>query len=129
MPFVQIHLPQHLTDHIKETISLSVHESLVETFNVPADDYFQVINALSPVHLRVTGSYMDIPHTADMVYVHITARAGRTTEMKQRLYTAIAEKISTRTEILINDVMIILSENQPDCWSFGQGIAQMVNSK
>ncbi|WP_217607378.1 tautomerase family protein [Chitinophaga sp. GbtcB8] len=44
MPFVKINLAQNLTEQIKSDISLSVHESLMAHFNVPADDYFHVIH-------------------------------------------------------------------------------------
>lgn len=124
MPFVQINLAQNLSEAVKKNISQSIHESLIDHFNIPADDFFQVINELRATDLLFPDSYMNIPHTSNMVYIQIIARSGRTSEMKQALYKSIAEKIAARTPIHINDVFIVLVENDPLNWSFGQGIAQ-----
>jgi phenylpyruvate tautomerase PptA (4-oxalocrotonate tautomerase family) len=124
MPFVQINLAQNLSEQVKKHISQSVHESLISHFNIPADDFFQVINELRTSDLLFPESYLNIPHTGNMVYIQIIARAGRTVEMKQALYKSIAEKIADRTPISINDVFIVLVENDAANWSFGQGVAQ-----
>jgi phenylpyruvate tautomerase PptA (4-oxalocrotonate tautomerase family) len=126
MPFVQINLAQNLTDEIKKHISGSIHESLVEVFNIPTDDFFQVIHEVRPSDLLWPDSYMDIPHTGNMVYIQIIARAGRTPEMKKALYKSIATKIAGRTPISTNDVFIVLVENTVENWSFGQGEAQYI---
>ena len=126
MPFVNIHLPVHFTDKVKKEISLSVHESLKEHFKVPEDDYFQVIHAVEPEHLIFPASYLDIPHTADLIYINITCGTGRTVEMKKALYAAIAQKISERTPVSAEDIIIILNETAWENWSFGKGVAQMI---
>lgn len=126
MPFVQINLAQHLTDEVKKNISSSIHESLVDVFKIPHDDFFQVIHEIRPADLLWPESYMNIPHTGNMVYIQIIARAGRTPEMKKELYKSIATKIAGTTPISINDVFIVLVENTVENWSFGQGIAQYI---
>jgi phenylpyruvate tautomerase PptA (4-oxalocrotonate tautomerase family) len=124
MPFVQINLAQSLSEQVKNDISKSIHESLISHFNIPADDYFQVIHELPERGLLFPASYMNIPHTGNLVYIQIIARTGRTVEMKKALYRSIAEKIAARTPISTNDVFIVLVENNSPDWSFGQGIAQ-----
>jgi phenylpyruvate tautomerase PptA (4-oxalocrotonate tautomerase family) len=126
MPFVNIYLPVHFTSKVKKEISLSIQESLVEIFNVPEDDYFQVIHALDAGHLIFPGSYLGIPHTSELIYIHITCGTGRTVEMKKALYASIAQKISGRTPVSPDDVIIILNETGWENWSFGRGIAQMI---
>ena len=125
MPFVKINLAQNLRDQVKKEISLAVHESLMENFNVPQDDYFQLIHEIRPADLLFPASYMSIPHTSNMVYIEITAKPGRTVEMKKALYRAIAEKIAARTPGSVNDVFIVLTEVAVENWSFGQGLAQL----
>ncbi|HVI43482.1 MAG TPA: tautomerase family protein [Chitinophaga sp.] len=126
MPFVQLYLPERFDNKRIDNISEAVHTSLIDVFAIPPKDYFQVVHSLKKEHLRYPDEYMNIPHTDDLIYVHITARHGRTVEMKQRLYSSIANKIATSTGCSINDVVIVLSENAPENWSFGQGIAQYV---
>jgi len=126
MPFVQISLGQQTTGEIKKKISSSIHESLIEVFKIPQDDLFQVIREVPAQDLIYPESYMGIPHTGNIVYIQIIARAGRTPEMKKALYKAIATRISDSTPISIDDVFIVLVENTTENWSFGQGIAQYI---
>ncbi|MGO4288357.1 tautomerase family protein [Chitinophaga sp. RAB17] len=126
MPFVQIYLGEHLSAANKKDISLSVHQSLQEHFNIPADDYFQVIHTMQPGDILYPNSYFDVPHTDNLMYIRITARAGRTVEQKQALYKSIATRIAAATPVPADDVVIILVENDLAGWSFGRGDAQMV---
>ena len=46
--------------------------------------------------------------------------------MKQRLYEKIALLIHERTGVSVDDVVIVLTENKAENWSFGRGQAQLV---
>ncbi|MBF4485411.1 MULTISPECIES: tautomerase family protein [unclassified Flavobacterium] len=125
MPFVRISLPKKLSLETKNTISESIHQSLITEFNIPKDDYFHVIEELEPHQIKYPESYLGISHSEDIVYVQITAGQGRTLEQKKKLYHQIASRISTSTEILINNVIIVLLENNGlENWSFGNGEIQ-----
>ncbi|MDN3551658.1 tautomerase family protein [Mucilaginibacter aquaedulcis] len=125
MPFVRISLLKTLSASDKDKISKAVHQSLMAEFNVPADDYFHVIEELDAGQLYYPKNYLGIAHSGNMVYVQITAGSGRSYEQKERLYAAIAGKIAAETPVLINDVIIILVENGgKENWSFGEGKIQ-----
>ncbi|MGE6356889.1 tautomerase family protein [Flavobacterium sp. NPDC079362] len=125
MPFVRISLPKKLSLETKNTISESIHESLIQEFHIPKDDYFHVIEELEPHQIKYPESYLSISHSEDIVYVQITAGQGRTLEQKKKLYHEIATRISTSTAILINNVIIVLLENNGlENWSFGNGEIQ-----
>jgi len=126
MPFVRISLPKKLSLETKNTISASIHESLIAEFNIPKDDYFHVIEELEPHQIKYPESYLGISHSEDIIYVQITAGQGRKLEQKKKLYHQIAKRISTSTEILINNVIIVLLENNGlENWSFGNGEIQI----
>jgi len=127
MPFVNIYLPEHYSRELKNTISLSVHESLIEVFNIPKDDYFQVIHPVSPENLLFPDSYLGISHSSGLIYVQIICGSGRTVEMKKSLYSVISQKVSERTQVRSNDIIIVLNETSWENWSFGCGKAQMIN--
>lgn len=126
MPFVNIYLPENYSRGLKEKISYSVHESLIEIFSIPVNDYFQVIHPVSPENLIFPESYLDISHISDLIYIQIICGSGRTVEMKKSLYAVIVQKISLRTHISANDIIIVLNETPLENWSFGLGKAQMI---
>jgi phenylpyruvate tautomerase PptA (4-oxalocrotonate tautomerase family) len=127
MPFVRISLPSSLLQSTRNKISKAIHQSLVKEFNIPEDDYFHVIEALKPGQLLYPKSYLGISHTKNMVFVQITAGAGRTVEQKRALYDEIAHSIAATTKILASDVIIVLTENNgKENWSFGNGELQEI---
>ncbi|KIO51704.1 tautomerase family protein [Flavobacterium hibernum] len=125
MPFVRISLPKKLSLETKNSISEAVHQSLIAEFHIPKDDYFHVIEELESHQIKYPESYLGISHSEEIIYVQITAGQGRTLEQKKNLYHQIASKISTSTEILINNIIIVLLENNGlENWSFGNGEIQ-----
>lgn len=125
MPFVRISLPKKLSLETKNTISESIHNSLIQEFNIPTDDYFHVIEELENHQIKYPESYLGIAHSEEIIYVQITAGQGRTVEQKKKLYHQIAIRISSSTPILINNVIIVLLENNGlENWSFGNGEIQ-----
>ncbi|MFH6995408.1 tautomerase family protein [Flavobacterium sp. FlaQc-48] len=125
MPFVRISLPKKLSQETKNNISASIHQSLIAEFHIPEADYFHVIEELAPHQIKYPESYLGISHSQDIIYVQITAGQGRSLDQKKKLYHQIATRISASTEILINNIIIILLENNGlENWSFGNGEIQ-----
>lgn len=127
MPFVQITLLEGKSQKTIDDIADSVHEALVDEFKIPEMDRFQTIRRVVAGDLIFPPTYLDIPHTDNIVYIHITAKEGRTVKMKKKLYLKIASLISDKTDISTNDVFIVLTENKEENWSFGRGLAQLVS--
>ncbi len=127
MPFVQISLIEGKPPgHIKN-ISESIHQALVEEFKIPEADKFQVINEVKPHQFVFPDTFLDIAHTHNLVYVHITAKEGRTVDIKKRLYARAVELIEESTDLSADDVIIVLSDTAAENWSFGQGKAQLAD--
>ncbi|CAA9194622.1 tautomerase family protein [Flavobacterium collinsii] len=125
MPFVRISLPKKLSLATKNNISEAIHQSLIAEFHIPSADYFHVIEELEQHQIKYPESYLGVSHSEEIVYVQITAGQGRTVEQKRKLYHQIATRIAATTEILINNVIIVLVENNGlENWSFGNGEIQ-----
>lgn len=58
-----------------------------------------------------------------MVFINITASEGRDLATKKALYDAIATRLATNPGLRREDVVIVLSPNKREDWSFGLGIA------
>jgi 4-oxalocrotonate tautomerase len=123
MPFARISVSQSLTDTQVSAISQAIHSSLVDEFNVPRADRFQVITRHSPEELVFTPEYLGVKHGSGIAFVHLTVSEGRTVEMKKALFAAIAAGIEQTGAIPAADVIITLVETKKENWSFGNGIA------
>ncbi len=127
MPFVQISLIEGKSPEHISAISESVHQGLVEVFKIPEPDKFQVIHEVKPHQLIFPDTFLGISHTDNLVYIHITAKEGRTVDIKRDLYARIVALVRERTVLSADDVIIILADAKAENWSFGQGRAQLVD--
>lgn len=126
MPLVQIALTRGRSPDTVRAIADGVHEALVETFQVPADDRFQIVRQLAPGEMIFDRAYLGVDRSDDLVMIEITASAGRDTQTKQRLYAAIARRLAERPGVRPEDVLIVLTPNAREDWSFGRGVASYV---
>jgi len=125
MPLVRISHTGNKPDTFGPALSQGVHRAMVENFNVPNDDYFQIVTE----HAAKTGlagpdTFLDVKHTDNMVFVQITCAPGRSLEQKKALYTAIADNFVQAPGLRREDVFINLVETGKENWSFGNGLAQ-----
>jgi 4-oxalocrotonate tautomerase len=126
MPLVRVSMKIGRTPEQKSLIGNAIYDAMRETLNVPVDDRFQIITEHSGDGLIYDPHYIKIDRTDDVLFIQIFLRKGRTTPMKQAFYRRTAELLHERTGIRTEDVIITLSENDLDDWSFGNGIAQYV---
>lgn len=127
MPLVRISLDRKFSKETKNIISTSVHQALMQEFNVPHNDYFQIIEELNTSQIKYPESYLGIHHSSEIIFIQIIAALGRSIDQKRRLYKEIAERIERGTEITKNNVFIVLLENVgAENWSFGNGEIQEI---
>ncbi len=133
MPFVNVYYSEYqLNDKELKKVSNFIHQSLIQHFYIPKDDYFQLFLPYPPQHFFYDSQYLlenGEKRTDQMIYISITCGQGRTIQQKKKLYQSIAEELSTHLNISTNNIFITLNETPLENWSFGQGIAQMVNQK
>jgi phenylpyruvate tautomerase PptA (4-oxalocrotonate tautomerase family) len=126
MPLVRISLMKGKPrEHIR-AISNSVHEALVESFKVPADDRFQLVQQFDPEDFIYDPGYLGVDRSDDVVFIHITASDWRDTATKKAFYRTLVDKLSASPGLRPEDVMIALAPNRREDWSFGRGLAQYV---
>ncbi|MCM3039977.1 tautomerase family protein [Paenibacillus motobuensis] len=129
MPFVCIDLHERKSKEDLVLISRAVHQSMVDTIDIPEEDYFQTITTHAVGELLYDRKYMNIARSDQQIFIRITMKEGRTTQQKKALYARIAELLEKNAGIRPQDVMIILTENVQENWSFGNGIAQLADEE
>ena len=124
MPLVRIELIEGKSSDHRAAIGTVIYEAMVKTLNVPKDDRFQVIVEHSAADLIINRTYLGIERTADCVMIQVTLSEGRTVELKQQFYKAVADGLQERLGLRREDVFINLVEVKKENWSFGNGVAQ-----
>ncbi|GGJ31208.1 putative tautomerase YusQ [Deinococcus roseus] len=126
MPFVRISLHQGKTPTFLQTLADTIHHTLVDTFEVPTKDRFQVIHTLSEGHFYFSPDYLDIQRSHDLILIEIVAGRPRSTATKTLLYQTLASRLLQDLQVRPEDVMVIVQINTREDWSFGCGLAQML---
>jgi phenylpyruvate tautomerase PptA (4-oxalocrotonate tautomerase family) len=126
MPLVRIDLKKgKCADYIRQ-IGDGVHRALVETYNVPNDDRFQIITQHEFQEIIFDENYLGVRRSDDVVFIQIIAGKWRDTDTKKRFYKRTAELLAQRPGLRPEDVQIIISPNDRNDWSFGNGLASYV---
>lgn len=121
MPYARISLLKGKSSEYIKALSDSVHQSLVEAFEVPADDRFQVIHQHERGELIFDTHYMGGPRSDDYVLICVTAGRLRSTQVKQSFYKCVVRLLRNSPGIRPEDVMVVINTTQADEWSFGSG--------
>jgi hypothetical protein len=126
MPFARISLRKGKSRAYLRALSDSLHRALVEAFDVPPADCFQVIHQHDPEELVFDCDYLAGPRSDDFVLIAITAGRVRSTVVKRWFYQRAVALLAAAPGIRPEDVMIVITTTAADEWSFGNGLAQMV---
>lgn len=127
MPFSRISLLKGKPPDYLRALSESLHQALVECFEVPPADRFQAIHQLSPEELVFDRHYLCGPRSDDFVLIAITAGRLRTTETRKAFYRRLVELLATAPGIRREDIMVVINTTEQDEWSFGNGRATLVD--
>jgi phenylpyruvate tautomerase PptA (4-oxalocrotonate tautomerase family) len=126
MPLVRIDLRRGKAPAYKKAICDGVYRALQETFNVPEDDRFMIVNEHDAGNFDHAETYLGLSYSDDLVIIQITVSDTRATATKQALFARIATLLTESPGLRKEDIFINLLECKTENWSFGNGIAQYV---
>ena len=121
MPLVYVTLAEGTTTQDQRTqIGDGIYRAMVDVADVPEDDRFQVINEIPSANLIYSPDYLGFDRSPSVVFIQIFFNAGRSMDVKRRLYTRIVENLAA-AGVRGDDILINLVEMSQENWSFGRG--------
>jgi 4-oxalocrotonate tautomerase len=90
MPLVRIDLRRGKSPAYKKAICDGIYRALRETFNVPENDRFMIVNEHDAGNFDHADLYLGISYSDDLVIIQITVSNTRATATKQALFARIA---------------------------------------
>jgi 4-oxalocrotonate tautomerase len=99
MPLVRIDFAVGKAPEYGKQIGLVVYQAMAETLNVPEHDLFEIITEHPQSGLQFDREYLGIHRSDDCVFIQITLNGGRTVEMKQRFYKAVADGLHAKVQL------------------------------
>lgn len=126
MPFTRISLQTGKSPDYLRAVSDSLHQALVEAFEVPPTDRFQAIHQHAPGELVFDAHYNGGPRSADWVLFDIRAGRPRRTEVKRAFYRRLVELLGQSPGLAPADVMVVITTTGRDDWSFSHGEMHLI---
>jgi len=125
MPLLNIHIVKGRRAEDVAELQRTIHDAMVEAFQVPVRDRYQIVTEHAPSHLVMEDTGLGFKRTAQRVLIHMTTRP-RSQEMKQTFYRLVTACLAERCGVAPQDVMFSVIENSDADWSFGFGEAQFL---
>ncbi len=129
MPLTRISFRRGKPAAYRRAIADSLYQAMRETFDVPENDFFVTISEHDADDFLYCPTYLDIPHSDDLVIVQLTVSNTRTLAQKRALFARCVERLRENPGVGPQDVFINLVEVLPENWSFGLGVAQYAKAQ
>ena len=128
MPLLYVDLIEGRGPAEIRTLLDAIHDAVVEAFGVPPRDRYQVVRTHPSHEVMAWDTGLGIERSAALVVVHVVSRR-RSLEMEQKFYELAAANLATRSGLDPADLIVSITENDDEDWSFGCGRAQFLTGE
>lgn len=128
MPLLHFHILEGRNDAEIKKLLDTAHEAMLEVFQVPRRDRYQLVSEHKPSHMIVEDTGLDIPRTEKVVLLQMFSRP-RAPEKTAEFYKLLTDRLKAECGIEPSDVMVSVVENEDAHWSFGNGRAQFLTGE
>ena len=125
MPLLKFHMIRGRSQAEIATLLDAAHEAVLEAFQVPEADRYQIVFEHDAHQLRALDTGLGFTRTEKFVLLEVVSRP-RPKEAKQAFYRLLCEKLQAACGISKADVMVSFVINGDEDWSFGGGRAQFL---
>ena len=126
MPLVRFDMLKGRSPETIKAILQITHEVMVAAFEVPERDRYQIVHQHEPYEMVVEDTGLGIPRTDQVVVISLVSRV-RTVHQLEQFYESLARRLSEAGLVDKHDLMVNVSFNHDQGWSFGQGKAQFLD--
>jgi phenylpyruvate tautomerase PptA (4-oxalocrotonate tautomerase family) len=106
----------------------TAHAATVEAFGVPERDRYQVVTSHPAGEIVALDTGLGIDRSDRLVIIHVVSRR-RTRAQKEKLYALLAERLRRDCDLDPVDLVVSVTENDEEDWSFGSGRAQFLTGE
>jgi len=114
-------------NQIKRILDVT-HEVMVNAFNVPDRDRYQIVREHAPSRMIIEDTGLGIERTPNMMVLQVTTRP-RSRAMKQAFYSSLVKQLDAACGVAPGDVVVTFVTNTDEDWSFGLGRAQFLTGE
>jgi hypothetical protein len=118
MPLVQVDLPRALFDEKGGKISSEIHQALIDSLEIPADDKFQVFRPRDEGEIIFDPGYNGVDRRS-LILIQVLMVHMYPVDRKRELYRHIVTRLDA-IGVRPEDIQIAVSENGYEDWYAGR---------
>jgi phenylpyruvate tautomerase PptA (4-oxalocrotonate tautomerase family) len=128
MPLLRVDVIEGRSEaELKELVD-AIHGAMLAAFTVPERDRYQIVHEHPAAEMRIEDTGLGIPRTEQVVMVQVTTRPRSRVE-KQNFYELLCQELLRRCGVKGSDVVVSITQNADEDWSFGYGRAQFITGE
>lgn len=128
MPLMKIYMIKGRTEEdIKKILDIS-YKVMLESFDAPEGDRYQLVSQHEAYEMQILDTGLGISRTSEILVFSLISRP-RTTNQKELFYSSLVSELHDKMNIRKEDIMINISINADEDWSFFGGRAQFLTGE
>ena len=128
MPLITINITEGMTEESIDHLQKTIHACLVRAWEIPENGGFYVINEYKKSRMRINRSMWGIQRSDKPPLLLQITSSPRSRELKLELFRVLAEELE-KQGIRKEDLFISINPTQREDWSFGNGVAQLLQEE
>ncbi len=128
MPLVRIDLQTGRSPADVRRIADVVQDVMLDVFAAPPGDRYQIVTEHPVGQIIVEDSGLGLERSDGVLVVQIVQQ-GRDRSQKEAVYAALASRLERECSVRPADLVVSVTENSREDWSFGLGRAQFLTGE
>ena len=128
MPLITINIAEGMTEEAIDQLQKTIHACFMKAWAIPENGGFYMINEHKKSRMRINRSMWGINRSEHSPLLLQITSSPRSKELKVELFRVLAEELE-KQGIQKEDLFISITPSQREDWSFGNGIAQLLQAK
>ena len=128
MPLITINITEGMIEESIDHLQKTIHACFVRAWGIPENGGFYVINEYKKSRVRINRNMWGIQRSDQPPLLLQITSSPRSKELKIELFRVLAEELE-KQGIRKEDLFISISPTQREDWSFGNGVAQLLQEE
>ena len=128
MPLITINIAEGMTEEAIDQLQKAIHACFMKAWGIPENGGFYMINEHKKSRMRINRSMWGINRSEQSPLLLQITSSPRSKELKVELFRVLAEELE-KQGIQKEDLFISIMPTQREDWSFGNGVAQLLQAK
>ena len=126
---IALHTTPGIPQYMHPVVALLTNGVEMDVLGIAYSEFsYQIVHEHPAAEMRIEDTGLGIPRSERIVMVQVTTRPRSRFE-KQTFYELPCQELLRRCEIEASDVVVLITQNADEDWSFGYGRAQFITGE